>query len=71
MAPDATNRITPPADPEEYEESHGMVLGADAQIKWSVNSVYECANTKQLVKYYHASLGSHPKRTLGAAIKCG
>ena len=42
-----------------------------AQIKGSVNDVYECANTKQLVKYYRASLGSHPKRTLVAAIKRG
>ena len=48
-----------------------MVLGADAQIKWSVDSVYECSNTKQLMKYYHASLVSHPKRTLVAAIKRG
>ena len=71
LAPDATNRITRPADPEEYEESHSVVLGVDTQIKWSVNAVYECANTKQLVKYYHASLGSHPKRTLVAAIKRG
>ena len=28
-------------------------------------------STKQLTKYYHASLGSHPKRTLVAAIKRG
>ena len=48
-----------------------MIMGTDAEIKWSVNSIYECANTKQLIKYYHASLGSHPKRTLAAAIKRG
>ena len=71
LAPDATNRITPPADPKECEVSNGMVLGADAQIKWSVNSIYECARTKQLIKCYHASLGSHPKRTLVAAVKRG
>ena len=71
LAPDATNRITLPADPSEYETSNGMILGVDAQVKWSVNSIYECVNTKQLIKYYHASFGSHPKRTLVAAIKRG
>ena len=34
-------------------------------IKWSVNSYFE------LIKYYNASLGSHPKQTLIAAIKRG
>ena len=71
LAPDATNRITPPTDPEEYNVSQGMVMSADVDIKWSINSIYECANTKQLIQYYHASLGSHPKRTLVAAIKRG
>ena len=71
LAPNATNIITPPVDPKEYEVSNDMVLGVDAQIKWSVNSFYECANTKQLTKYYHARLGSHPKRTPVAAIKRG
>ncbi len=69
MAPDATNRITPSTDPEEHNISQGTVLGAYAYNKWSVNSIYKRANTKQLIKYYHASLDSHPKRTLVEAIK--
>ena len=71
LAPDDTNRITPHTGPDEYDAPRGLIIGADAEIKWSVNSIYECANTKQLMKYYHASLGSHPKRTLVAAIKHG
>ena len=36
-----------------------------------VLSVYECENKQQLIKYYHASLGSHPKRTLIEAANAG
>ena len=72
LAPDATNCITPHTSPEEYDASKGLIMGANAKkIKWSVNSIYECANTKQLIKYYHASLDSHPKQTLVAAITRG
>ena len=46
--------------PEEYDPSSGMVL-----------SVYECENKQQLIKYYHASLGSHPKRALIEAANTG
>ena len=60
-AQDATNRITTYTYPEEYKDSKGVVLGAEAGIVWSANFIYECANTKQLIKYYHVSLGSHPK----------
>ena len=38
-----------------------MVLLA---IKYEANSIKECKNNQQLIKYYHASLVSHPKRTL-------
>lgn len=71
LMPDATNRITPHTDPSEYDGSNEMVLGVDADITWSMNSIYECANTKQLIKYYHSSLGSHPKITLTVAVKRG
>ena len=36
-----------------------------------VLSVYECENKQQLIKYYHASLGSHPKQTLIEAANAG
>ena len=51
-------RLTPHTDPEEYDSSSGMVFQAE------VNSIYECENKEQLTKYYHASLGSHPKAIL-------
>ena len=65
---DGTTRLTPDTDPSEYDGSNGMVMSA---ITWSVNSIYECQNKNQLIKYYHASLGSHPKRTLAAAARAG
>ena len=40
-------------------------------ISYSVNSIYEYQNKQQFIKYYHAALGSHPKRTLAAAAKKG
>ena len=46
-------------------------MNTDVDIKWSINFIYECENTKQFVKYYHSSLGNHPKRMLAAAIKQG
>ena len=36
-----------------------------------VLSVYECEIKQQMIKYYHASLGSHPKRTLIEAANVG
>ena len=45
-----------------------MVLSA---IQWSVNSIYECQNKEQLIKYYHVSLSSHVKSTLQAAARAG
>ena len=48
MALDAINRITSPTDSHEYKVSNGMVLGVDAQVKWSVNSIYECVNANNL-----------------------
>ena len=40
-------------------------------IHWSVNSIYECDNKEQLIKYFHASFGSHVKQTLAFAAKEG
>ena len=36
-----------------------------------VLSVNACKNKQQLINYYHASLGSHPKRTLIEAANAG
>ena len=62
------NRITPPADPSEYSIDTSAICQTQNR---SANSIYECENTEQLIKYYHASLGSHPKRTLAAAASAG
>ena len=62
------NRVTLDTAPEEYDPSNGGVF---ATIKHCVNSIYECTNKEQLIKYYHASLGSHPKTTLIEAAKAG
>ena len=68
---DITNKIIPITDLAEYDGSSEMVLGADAKIKWSVNSIHERVNTNQLIKYYHSSPGSYPKQTLIQAGKVG
>ena len=60
------NRITPNADPIAYDASKGTICQA---FHWSANSVYECKNKGQLIKYYHAVLYSHPETTLVAAAK--
>ena len=68
LADDGTKRIIPETNPSKYNSSNGMVMSA---ISWSVNSIYECANKSQMIKYYHASLGSHPRRTLAVAARVG
>ena len=62
------NRVTPDTAPEECGLSNGGVF---ATIECHVNSIHECENKYQLIKYYHASLGSHPKTTLIEAAKVG
>ena len=64
---DDSNKITPDTDPSEYDGSKGMVMAAEATIHWCINAIYQCENTEQLIKYYHASLSSHPKATLAFA----
>ena len=41
------------------------------KIDYHFYSIYECYNKEQLIKYYHAILGSHPKTTLIAAANEG
>ena len=58
-------RITPPTNPEEYGPTNGIIFQAE------VNAIYECENTEQLIKYFHAALCSHTKSTLIAAANEG
>ena len=71
ISPDNTNKNIPSKDPAEYDGASGMVLGVEEKVNLSINSIYECENTEQLIKYYNASLGSHLKLTLVAAEKEG
>ena len=68
LTDDGTQKIQPDADPADYDAISGTICMA---IGFSVNNIYECQNKHQLIKYYHASLASHPKRTLVAAAKTG
>ena len=58
-------RLVPETPPEEYDPSEGLIFNA------FVNLIYKCENKEQLIRYYHASLGSHPKTTLIAAADAG
>ena len=62
------NRIAPYTAPEEHEPSSGTIF---TTIEYHANSIYECKNKDQMIKYYHASLGLHTKTTLIAAAKSG
>ena len=62
------NYITPDTEEEDPEAADGMIM---ATIQYHVHSIYECDNKEQLIKYYHSSLGSHPKTTLISAAKSG
>ena len=66
LTDDGTQKIQPDVDPEDYDAISGTICMA---IGHSVNNIYECQNKQQLIKYYHAALGSYPKRTLVAAAK--
>ena len=68
LVDDGTERVVPETDPSEHCGSSNSVLSATQR---SVNPVYECQNREQLIKYCHASLGSHVKSTLQAAAKAG
>ena len=47
------NLLSPETNPIKYGRSNGMVISV---MSWSVNSIYECKNKHQLIKYYHANL---------------
>ena len=68
LVDDGTEHVVPETGSSEYDRSNGLVMSA---IQWSVNSIYECQNREQLIKYYHASLGLHVKLTLQAAARAG
>ena len=68
LVDDGTKHAFAKTDPFEYDGSNGLVMSA---IQWNVKSMYECQNRDQLIKYYHASLGSHVKSTLQAAARDG
>ena len=65
---EGANIITPYTAPEEYDPSSMMTF---AEIEYHANLIYECENKEQLIKYYHSSIGSHPKTNLIAAAKAG
>ena len=48
-------RVTPTTD---------WTNDSDGIFNIQANSIYECENKEQLIKYYHASLCSHPKTVL-------
>ena len=60
LTDDETTNIIPASD--------NMIIAA---INWSANSIYECNNKEQLIKYYHTSFGSHVKSTFLAAARAG
>ena len=62
------NIITPYTAPEEYDPPNGTIFET---IEYHVRSIYECKNKEQMIRYYHARLGLHPKTTLIAAEKSG
>ena len=68
LTDDNVGPIQPPADPSKWDPNSGTVCQA---VQFSANNIYECQNKEQLLRYYHASLASHPKRVLAAADKAG
>ena len=65
---DGTSRIVPDFEADLEDPSNSLIM---QNIHWSINSIYECENKQQLMKYYHASLGSHTRHTLYTAAKAG
>ena len=58
LTSEGVDRITPTTD---------WTTDSDGIFNIQANSIYECENKEQLIKYYHASLCSHPKTVLIAA----
>ena len=59
------NNIIPATGPVEIQEVQSIVL------ELSMNIIYECENTTQLIKYFHATFFSPVKSTWIKAIHCG
>ena len=62
------SRIVPDLEADLEDPCNCLIMQI---IHWSTNSIYEYENKQQLMKYYHASLGSHTKHTLYTAAKAG
>ena len=61
-----TRRLTPTSKPYLQAPQNGLIM---VMVNWSINSIYKCQNKQELVKYYHSSLGLHPKSTLDVAAR--
>ena len=57
---DGTERIQPDADPADSDAISGAIC---MTIGYGVNTIYECQNKHQLIKYYHAALCRVPTST--------
>ena len=65
---EGANRTTPYTASEIYDPSSMMTF---ATIEYHADSIYECENKEQMIKYYHSIIKSHTKDTLIAATKAG
>ena len=68
LTDDKVGPCQPQADPTEWDQTSRTQC---ENLQFSASNIYECENKNQLLLYYHASLGSHPKRVLAAAAKAG
>jgi len=66
LTDDGCGTIQPTNDPSTYNSISGTICQS---IKFSANNIYECENKEQLTKYYHAALGSWPRRVLAGDAK--
>ena len=57
--------IIPPTPPADYNPSQGRIMQS------LINSIYECDNTKEIIRYYHADFLSPTKHRMLAAEKLG
>ena len=57
--------IIPSTPPADYNPRQGIIMQS------LINSIYECDNTKDLIRYYHAAFFSPTKHTMLAAENLG
>ena len=57
--------IIPPTPPADYNPSQGRIMQS------LINSIYECDNTEEIIRYYHAAFFSPTKHRMLAAEKLG